>query len=156
MKWHVLHPLWVALGVVGLIITGGRFLVPDDFGVHGRNFTYGYHRLGSLQDWKDFSVKYQGRDYCAMCHVENARTINGSVHAAIQCENCHEPGVNHPAVVATLAIDTSRELCLRCHASLGYPNSDRGAMPSVAGSEHMQPFECSQCHDPHNPKEKSE
>jgi hypothetical protein len=29
-------------------------------------------------------------------------------------------------------------------------------MPSVAGSEHMQPFECSQCHDPHNPREKSE
>ena len=61
MKWHVLHPLWVTLGVIGLIIIGGRLLVPDDFGVHGRNFTYGYHRLSSIQDWKDFPVKYQGQ-----------------------------------------------------------------------------------------------
>ena len=156
MKWHVLHPLWVAIGVVGLIVIGGRFLVPDDFGVHGRSFTYGYHRLSNLQDWKDFSVKHQGRDYCAMCHGENARLLDGSVHASIQCENCHGPGVNHPATVPKLVIDTSRGLCLRCHASLGYPNSDRGAMPSVVDSEHMGQVECSKCHDPHNPKEKSE
>ncbi len=156
MKWHVLHPVWVAIGVVGLIVLGGRFLVPDDFGVHGRSFTYGYYRLSNLQDWKDFSVKHQGRDYCAMCHVENARTIDSSVHAPVQCENCHGPGVDHPASVPRLNIDTSRELCLRCHAYLGYPNSDRGAMPSVSASEHMQPFECSQCHDPHMPREKSE
>jgi len=156
MKWHVLHPLWVAIGVVGLIVLGGRLLVPDDFGVHGRSFTYGYYRLSSLQDWKDFSVKHQGRDYCAMCHTENARLLDASVHASIQCENCHGPGANHPGAVQKLTVDTSRGLCLRCHAYLGYPNSNRGAMPSVVDSEHMGQFECSQCHDPHNPREKSE
>lgn len=156
MKWHVLHPLWVAIGVGGLIIGGGRFLVPDDFGVHGRSFTYGYHRLSSLQDWRDFSVKHQGREYCAMCHVENSRLLDGSVHASIQCENCHSPGVSHPGTVQKLSIDTSRGLCLRCHAYLGYPNSNRGAMPSVVDSRHKRQRDCSYCHDPHNPREKSE
>ena len=156
MKWHVLHPLWVAIGLVALLVVGGRFLVPDDFGVHGRNFTYGYHRLSNLQDWKDFPVKYQGRDYCAMCHAENVRLISGSVHEAVQCENCHGPAVNHPATVQTLPVDTSREICLRCHAYLGYPNSDRGAMPSIVDSRHRRQRECSICHDPHNPREKSE
>jgi predicted CXXCH cytochrome family protein len=156
MKWHVLYPLWVAIGVVGLIIVGGRILVPEDFGVHGRNFTYGYHRLSSLQDWKDVSVKHQGRDYCAGCHQDNIQSLQGSVHAPVQCENCHGPGANHPGVVPKLTIDTSRELCLRCHASLGYPNSNRGAMPSIVDRRHMRRRECSKCHDPHNPREISE
>ena len=156
MKWHVLHPLWVGLGVVGLIILGGRFLVPDDFGVHGRNFTYGYHRLGSEQDWKDFPVKYQGRESCTECHEENVQLISGSVHAPVQCENCHGPAVNHPGSDQSLTVDTSRELCLRCHAYLGYAHSDRGAMPSIVDRTHRRRRECSKCHDPHNPREKSE
>ena len=156
MKWHVLHPLWVGLGVVGLIILGGRFLVPDDFGVHGRNFTYGYHRLGSEQDWKDFPVKYQGRESCTECHEENVQLNSGSVHAPVQCENCHGPAVNHPGSDQSLTVDTSRELCLRCHAYLGYENSNRGAMPSIVDRTHRRRRECSKCHDPHNPREKSE
>lgn len=156
MKWHVLHPLWVGIGVVGLIILGGRFLVPDDFGVHGRNFTYGYHRLSNLDDWKAFSVKYQGREFCTECHEENVRQVKGSVHEAIQCENCHGPGANHPDSVQSLPVDTSRELCLRCHAYLGYPNSNRGAMPSVVDRTHRRRRECSNCHNPHSPGEESE
>ncbi len=156
MKWYVLHPLWVGIGVVGLIIAGGRLLVPDDFGVHGRSFTYGYHRLGNLQDWKDFPVKYQGRDSCTACHEENVRLNSASVHSAIQCENCHGPAANHPGAVQSLTVDTSRELCLRCHAYLGYPNSNRGAMPSIVDRRHMRRRECSSCHDPHNPGGKSE
>ncbi len=160
MKRHVLNPLWAGLVIVGVIIGGGRFLVPDDFGVHGRNFTYGYYRLGNLQDWKDFPVKYQGRDSCTECHEENVRLNSSSVHAAIQCENCHGPAVNHPGGVPdgvqSVSIDTSRELCLRCHAYLGYTNSSRGAMPSVEDRRHRRRRECSGCHNPHNPREKSE
>lgn len=154
MKWHVLHPLWVAIGVLVVIYFGGRFLVPDDFGVHGRNFTYGYHRLGSIQDWKDFPVKYQGREYCGECHEENVRQNIASVHSPIQCENCHGPAVNHPGSGSTLVVDSSRELCLRCHAQLGYPHSDRGAMPSIVDRRHRRGRECSKCHDPHFPREK--
>jgi hypothetical protein len=90
-----------------------------------------------------------------MCHVENAQLINGSVHEAVQCENCHGPGANHPTTVLSLPVDTSRGACLRCHAYLGYANSDRGAMPSVVDRRHRRQRECSICHDPHNPREKS-
>jgi len=156
MKWHVLHPLWVTIFVIGVIIFGGRFLVPDDFGVHGRNFTYGYHRLGSIQDWKDFTVKYQGKDSCVECHEENVQLNSASVHASIQCENCHGPAVAHPGSGSTLVVDSGRELCLRCHAELSYPNSNRGTIAGIVDRRHKRGRECKTCHNPHSPREKSE
>ena len=156
MKWHVLNPLWVAIGAFVLILIARQFMVPDDFGVHGRNFTYGYYRLGSLEDWRNFPVKYQGREYCAQCHAENAQKVSGSIHAVIQCENCHGPGVNHPGSVQTLTADTSRALCLRCHAHLDYPNSNRGAIPGIEDKTHRRRRECSNCHNPHDPKGEQE
>ena len=113
MKWHVLRPLWVALGLVGLILIAGKFLVPEDFGVHGRNFTYGYHRFSNIQEWKDFPVKYQGREACVECHEQNVSTLNASSHAPVECENCHGPAVDHPNDEEFLPLDTTRELCLR-------------------------------------------
>lgn len=153
MKNHVLRPLWVAIGLVLLILIARPFLVPDDFGVHGRNFTYGYYRLSNVQEWKDFPVKYQGHEYCADCHQENFQQNSASSHKNIQCENCHGPGVGHPDTQANLPVDRSRELCLRCHASLGYPNSSRASLPNVDGQRHKRNRECSKCHDPHNPAE---
>jgi len=35
-------------------------MVPDDFGVHGRNFTYGYHRLSNIQEWQAFRRRRRG------------------------------------------------------------------------------------------------
>lgn len=153
MKWHVLRPVWVALGLVAMILIARHFMVPADFGVHGRNFTYGFHRLSNIQEWKNFPVKYQGRDYCVDCHEENVQLILGSSHKAVQCENCHGPAVNHPDQVEFLPLDTSRELCLRCHAYLEYPNSDRGALLGVNGKTHKRRSECVRCHNPHDPKE---
>ena len=91
MKWHVLRPLWVAIGLVGAIFVARMFLVPDDFGVHGQNFTYGFHRLSNIQEWQDFPVKYQGRESCEECHEENLAALNGSTHQTVECENCHGP-----------------------------------------------------------------
>ena len=153
MKWHVLRPLWVALGLVGLILIARPFLVPDDFGVHGRDFTYGYHRLSNIQEWKDFPVKYQGRESCTECHEENVQTVAGSSHQAVQCENCHGPSVNHPDDNEFLPLDTRRELCLRCHARLEYPNTNRAALLSISGKRHKRGRECVKCHSPHDPKE---
>ena len=59
VKNHVLRPLWVAIGVAVLFLVVRPFIVPDDFGVHGKSFTYNYHRLSNIQEWKDFPVKYQ-------------------------------------------------------------------------------------------------
>ena len=118
MRSHVLRPLWVAIALVLLILIVRPFLVPDDFGVHGRDFTYGYHRLSNVQEWKDFPMKYQGKEYCAECHEENIQQIASSPHKAIQCENCHGPGIGHPEENQKLPIDRTREQCLRCHALL--------------------------------------
>jgi hypothetical protein len=152
MKWHVLRPLWVAIALIGSILIARVFLVPDDFGIHGRNFTYGFYRLSDVQDWKDFPVKYQGRESCAGCHAKNFRSLNHSPHAPVECENCHGPGINHPDVIAKLPIDTTRELCLRCHASLGYPHSAREQAPQINDRMHMRRRACSECHNPHKPQ----
>jgi len=153
MKWHVLRPLWVAIGLVGSILVAQQFLVPDDFGVHGRNFTYGYHRLSNIQEWKDFPVKYRGRESCVECHEENVQKLNSSTHAPVECENCHGPSVNHPDDEEFLPLDKSRELCLRCHAYLEYPNSARGELLSIENRRHKRRYECIKCHNPHDPKE---
>lgn len=153
MKWHVLRPLWVAIGLIAIILVVREVLVPDDFGVHGQNFTYGYHRLSNIQEWKDFPVKYQGRDSCVECHKENVRTVRRSPHKQVECENCHGPAIDHPDVVEFLPLDTSRELCLRCHAFLDYPNNSRADMSSIRDRTHKRRRDCVKCHNPHDPRE---
>jgi len=151
MKNHVLRPLWLAIAVVAMVLIARVFLVPEDFGVHGESFTYNYYRLSNVQEWKDFPAKYQGRERCARCHDEQSENNAASKHASIQCENCHGPGAGHPKKVKQLAIDGSRELCLRCHQSLPYPSSQRAALPAIDGATHMKKKECRKCHDPHMP-----
>lgn len=152
MKWHVLRPLWVAIGVVVAILLARVFLVPNDFGVHGESFTYNYYRLSNIQEWKDFPVKYQGREYCLGCHAENVQSLNDSAHAPVECENCHGPAANHPNEISKLPADRTRELCLRCHAFLDYPNTSRAQVPHINDRMHMRRRECVQCHDPHDPR----
>ena len=156
MKWHVLRPLGVAIGLIATIFVAREFLVPDDFGVHGQNFTYGYHRLSNIQEWKDFPVKYQGRENCEECHEENLTALNSSSHQNVECENCHGPAVGHPDPNEFLPLDKSRALCLRCHAFLEYPNSDRGKLKSIVDRTHRRRDECVKCHNPHDPRESDE
>ena len=151
MKNHVLRPLWVVLVTIALILVARHFMVPDDFGVQGESFTYNYHRLSNVDEWKDFKVKYKGREYCQECHEENVVENNSSQHSTIQCENCHGPAIDHPDDPESLTIDTSRGLCLRCHTYLAYPGSQRGDLPGIDPEEHNVDTKCSECHNPHNP-----
>lgn len=153
MKRHVLHPLWVAIAVVGAILVSRVFLVPEDFGINGRNFTYGFHRLSNIAEWQQFPVKYQGRDSCTECHREHVRMLRRSPHRAIECENCHGPAVGHPDQVALLPKNTDRSLCLRCHAELDYPNSARAVVPPINPRLHFRRQDCVECHVPHDPRE---
>lgn len=151
MKNHVLRPLWVALALVAVVLVARQFMVPEDFGVHGESFTYNFYRLGNVDEWKAFPVKYQGRERCARCHEENAEEMAGSRHARMQCENCHGPGAGHPKEVRQLPIDGSRDLCLRCHQKLEYPSSLRAELPGINGERHGKNRECRKCHNPHHP-----
>jgi len=154
MKRHVLHPLWVALGLLGLILLARQFLVPDDFGVHGESFTYNYHRLGNVQEWKDFPVKYQGKETCTECHKDNVRTNRRGPHKRVECENCHGPAAGHPDENEFLPLNKERELCLRCHAKLDYPDSTaRSDLPAIVDRRHRRNRECVACHNPHDPRE---
>jgi hypothetical protein len=154
MKRHVLHPLWLAIGVIAAILIARQFMVPDDFGINGSSFTYGFYRLGDIQDWKNFPVKYEGRDYCANCHKDNYRSIRRSPHKHVQCENCHGPARGHPAEIAKLPINMDRSLCLRCHANLDYGNTARAEMPSIVDHRHHRRQQCAECHNPHDPRER--
>jgi predicted CXXCH cytochrome family protein len=151
MRNHVLRPLWVVLGAVALLLLVRYLMVPADFGVNGENFTYGFHRQSNIDEWQDVSVKYRGKEYCAECHEEKVEAGMISSHAAIQCENCHGPALEHPENPERLTIDTSRELCLRCHADLSYPNTERARIKAIAPAGHNPGMDCSACHNPHNP-----
>ncbi len=153
MKNHILRPLWVVLGVLVLFLLVRSFMVPDDFGVHGRNFTYGFHRAGSIDEWKEFPLKYQGKESCSSeeCHSEQYQQNMASMHSLIECENCHGPALNHPDEPESLVLDTSRDLCLRCHSQLLYPTSQRSEIPGILPGDHNVDEACSNCHNPHNP-----
>lgn len=156
MKWHVLRPLWLAIGLLVTILIARQFMVPDDFGIHGESFTYNFYRLGNVQEWKDFPAKYLGRESCLECHEENYEQNGSGPHAPIQCENCHGPGVNHPDEIEYLPLNTTRELCLRCHESLDYPDSRRAELPNIRNRTHKRRRECVSCHNPHDPREENE
>jgi len=151
MKNHVLRPLWVAIGAVALVLIVRHLMVPADFGVHGKNFTYGFHRQGSIADWQDVGVKYKGKEICKECHEDKCTDNASAKHSRLECENCHGPAMNHPEDPAKLVIDRSRDLCLRCHASLPYPNNPRGRIPGIDPVTHNPGQECSACHNPHKP-----
>lgn len=151
MKNHVLRPLWVVLAVIALTLVARHFMVPSDFGVNGESFTYNFHRLSNIDEWKAFPIKYKNKDYCNECHEENYKENQESAHSTVECENCHGPALDHPEEPEALEIDRSRALCLRCHAALAYPGSQRGDLPGIDPEEHNIDSKCSECHNPHNP-----
>lgn len=151
MKSHVWRPLFVALGVIVLALIARKFVVPGDFIVGERGFMYGFHRASNEQEWKDFEIKYQTKEYCGECHEEKYETNMASKHKIIECENCHGPALEHPEDPEKLIINRSRAQCLRCHAYLPYPTSLRAELKGINPAEHNVEFQCAECHDPHEP-----
>jgi predicted CXXCH cytochrome family protein len=146
---HVLRPLYVVLVLAAIIVIVRTAVVPKDFGIHERGYMYSWYRKGSEEDWKNFKVKYQGRDYCKDCHTGQFQRLHSSPHAIIECENCHGPAIEHPSDPQKLSVDRSRELCLRCHTYLPYPTSKRAGIKGIDPDGHNQGLECVGCHDPH-------
>ena len=153
MKNHVLRPLFVVIGLVVLMLLARKLYVPKDFGIYERGYMYGWHRKGNEEDWKNFKVKYQGKEYCKDCHGDKYASINKTPHRIIQCENCHGPAIDHPSDPPKLAIDKSRAQCLRCHYPLPYPTSGRKDIRGIDPDKHNPDVECATCHNPHNPME---
>jgi len=150
LKNHVLRPLMVVVLLVVVLVVVREIYVPEDFGTHG-SFTYNYYRQSNIQEWQSVTVKYQGKSYCNNCHEDKVDQIAATPHSTIQCENCHGPGVGHPATVK-LAIGDSQKLCLRCHAYLPYAASGRSKIVGIDPTAHGLPgMICVDCHNPHQP-----
>jgi predicted CXXCH cytochrome family protein len=148
---HVWRPLLVVVLIVGVLVVARELYVPNDFGVHARGYTYGWYRERSVLDWKWAEIKYQGSESCRECHQKQVDVIRDMPHASIQCENCHGPALDHPDDPAKLTIDTTRELCLRCHTRLPYPSSARGGLRGIDPAAHNPGRPCVECHLPHQP-----
>ncbi len=146
---HVLRPLYVFLALAAVIFLAGTAVVPRDFGIHERGYMYGWFREGNIQDWKNVQPKYRGRDDCRDCHAGAAQEVQSSPHKIIECEDCHGPAREHPSEPPKLSIDRSRALCLRCHAYLAYPTSQRSQIKGIDPEEHNPGAECAGCHNPH-------
>lgn len=151
MKSHVWRPLFVVIGLVVLILLFRMVYVPDDFGAQDRGYMFGFHRLSNEQEWKDYPAKYKNSAYCAECHDDKTAALGASSHMMIPCENCHGAALGHPDDPPKLAIDESRQLCIRCHAQLITPSSGRSKIPGIDPDSHNEGMECIECHNPHNP-----
>lgn len=151
MKSHVWRPLYVLIGLVALVLLVRFFVVPDDFGAHEAGYMYGWHRKGNEQEWKAQPVKHRTAAYCRECHADKIESLGASPHGRIECENCHGPALGHPDDPPALAIDRSRELCLRCHARLPYPTSGRRDIRGIEPGDHNPGEPCVSCHNPHHP-----
>ncbi|MBT9536578.1 MAG: cytochrome c3 family protein, partial [Nitrospirae bacterium] len=101
--------------------------------------------------WKEVKVKYRSSEYCKDCHSNKFSLIKQTPHAIIQCENCHGPAIDHPSDPPKLAIDRSRQQCLRCHFPLAYPTSGRAKIRGIDPEKHNPDIECVMCHNPHKP-----
>ncbi len=152
MKSHVWRPLFVAIGIVVLILIARQYLVPKGFGIHERGYMYGWYNKNNEEYWKNITVKYRSVEYCKDCHTDKFSMIMQTPHAIIQCENCHGPAMDHPSNPPKLAVDKSRAQCLRCHYPLPYPTSARANIRGIDPEKHNPGIECSMCHNPHKPK----
>lgn len=142
------------LGVAGII--GARMIIAPSFKAVDGDYRYQWHRVANEQEWKDFKVKYRSSSYCKDCHIEQFKMVAASVHAKVECENCHGPAMGHPDNPPKLASDKSKSLCLRCHSSLPYRQVKYVELPKgeiqlkmIDPDNHNPDLECIACHNPH-------
>lgn len=140
--------------VVGLIVV--RMIIAPSFSAANSDYRYQWHRVANEQEWKDFKIKYQGTSSCKDCHADQFGKMATSVHARVQCENCHGPAIDHPENLKKLNIDKGRGLCLRCHSKLPFRESHYAELQKgpielkmISADEHNPGMECVTCHDPH-------
>ncbi len=141
----------MVIAIVVLVLAVRAFYVPKDFGIQGRGYTFGFHRLSNEQEWKNFPAKFKSSNYCKECHEEKVASLESSQHGMIPCENCHGAAFDHPNNPEKLPIDRSRDLCIRCHSKLVMPSSGRNDIPGIDPATHNAGIECAECHNPHNP-----
>lgn len=166
---HAWRPLFVVLFLLVIFLIVRKILVPADFMAAGGDYKYRWHRVSNEEEWKNFPVKYQGREFCEECHSDKAAMVKDSGHTNVQCENCHvmvDPDENsHPVdlkenfdYIPAVGIDSSRALCQRCHIKMVCrPRPEvyianrevSEKLKLIVPSDHNPEIECITCHDVH-------
>lgn len=102
-----------------------------------------------------------GSQACKLCHNALYEAWHLTRHARFSfgCEACHGPGSDHIAAPSstTIFVDTSPELCGRCHSrNSGTVIEASGSLLKAAqqynewrASPHWSVTRCTTCHDPH-------
>ncbi len=142
----------VRAGILLLAVLILAFIVPRVMPIPAFLTEYGFHPRESEENteaWAGLPMQYAQSSVCLDCHQDKYSMWEKSNHRTVNCENCHGPAMTHLETGASPVVDTSRELCGVCHASLisrpsRFPQVDMGEMGGEA--------ECITCHDPHDPR----
>lgn len=122
-------------------------LIPSDFGVHG------FYRAGALADNANRPIAYAGDPACVECHDVADAARRGNRHEKVRCEACHGPMAKHAEDFAVKSPRLEQpSLCMGCHLTLrGKPDE----FPQVVLADHFEGSPCTECHDPHRPRDET-
>lgn len=140
---HLIHMAGVfAVGGLLFVLMRG-VLVPADFG------ELGHYRASALDDNREVSPSFAGREACADCHDDAAATLSAGSHAGVGCEACHGAWARHAADPGEVVPEVpTAEVCAVCHARrVAKPDW----FPQVDSAEHSGGDPCTDCHEAHSP-----
>lgn len=137
------------------------FLVPKSYGEEG------HFRFDAIAEARSVPLTHGGRESCAGCHEDNYKQNQGSKHAAVHCEGCHEPVTRHAdpskrdgpdkGKFADMPVHKTWRLCARCHQRL---QARPATFPQIEVVEHVRDKGadfaedvCFECHNPHSPED---
>ena len=149
---HLRRVVAVFAAVFAAFLVVRRLYVPPSFG------KLGHYRAAAVDELRDHPVRYaglRGQPACAKCHAAQAKDKAGDGHKGFLCETCHGALAEHAAAPKAVKAgkpsgDAMRGFCGRCHARnasrpTGFPQQDL--------DEHNPGLACTQCHNPHRPKQ---
>ncbi|QWR76826.1 hypothetical protein [Candidatus Magnetomonas plexicatena] len=164
---HAWRPVILVVGAAVFLLIFRTIYVPSDFTAKNGDYKYQWHSLRDEKYWMDYPVKHMGQEFCGQCHPDKVEKITASGHQKVQCESCHamtsKPATKHPVdlkedfkYLLEIGVDSSRELCKRCHAKLPYrpaeySESSKGTVKfkMIDPKIHNAGIECVTCHDVH-------
>jgi hypothetical protein len=169
MPTHIRRLIIVFAVFILLFLIVQQFLKPASFG------ELGHYRADAIDENSAKELHYAGRLSCSSCH-DSLRVLKAEgLHAMLNCEVCHGPGLKHALyadrfVGSTLPDSlllhkpTERKDCAICHQvnaarkKILFDTIDNSLIRQVNVLEHnliskktQKERKCVQCHNPHQP-----
>ena len=149
---HIFRVGLLFLVVLVTLLLGRSLFVPDTWG------QYGWYRAASVVEYTNQLARHGGSESCRECHEDEFNTLTEAGHRSLACELCHAPLITHAVdgdKTADMPIQTTNELCTRCHQAL---MARPASFPQVQLRQHVEendgeysPVVCFDCHEPHSP-----